>query len=358
MRSSGDRTGAKRGWFRPTLGILGAVALASGGVIAGVLLTEGEVPEALRPADALTQSVLSERSFDDSRAAELSITGGAQRALRAPVSGRITALTCTPGTDVTRGSVPFAIDGVSAVALGGAQPPWRDLVQGDTGADVLALRAELRELGHSVSDRGGVDSALLSATGALLKKAGVTPADPATIAQANIAWLSPGPAGATGCPLGVGEQAEEGRTIIALPDTLAAVSLSALPENPVEGTRLVEVNGQRYPIDAATGAVTDPDALAAIIAGERIPADQSAGAGSIRTVGARFVLADPVTAWVTAPSALYAVESSTACVSSEGELYRVSLLGSQLGQSFLRFADGVTPPRALDLTPDPAAACG
>ncbi len=351
------RRSNSRGWFRPTTAILGALVLVCGGAVAGVLATASAVPDALRPADAVTQSVLSERSFDDSRAAELRISGGTQRALRAPVAGRVTALACTPGTEIARGSVPFSINGISALALGGAQPPWRDLVEGDTGTDVSALRAELRSLGFMVPERGGVDSTLLRAMNALLKKAGVTPADAAVIAQANIAWISPGPAGITGCPLGIGEQVEEGRILIALADNLATVSLSTLPENPVEGARVVEVNGQRYPIDTETGAVTDPDALAAIIAGERIPADQNAEAGATRTLGARYILAEAVTAWVTAPSALYNIEGATACVAAGRQTLRVNLLGSQLGQSFIRFAEGVTPPRALDLVPNQSRAC-
>lgn len=352
-----DRRWKMRGWFRPTTAILGALVLVCVGAVVGVLATASTVPDSLRPADAVTQSVVSERSFDDSRAVELRISGGTPRALRAPVAGRVTALACTPGTEIARGSVPFSISGIPALALGGAQPPWRDLVAGDTGTDVSVLRAELSSLGFTVPERGGVDASLLTAMNSLLKKAGITPADASVIAQANIAWISPGPAGITGCPLGIGEQVEEGRTLIALADNLATVSLSALPENPVEGARVVEVNGQRYPIDEDTGAVTDPEALAAIIAGERIPADQSASAGATRTLGARYILAEPVTAWVTAPSALYNIEGATACVSAGRQSYRVSLLGSQLGQSFIRFAEGVTPPKALDLTPNTARAC-
>ncbi|MCS4277847.1 hypothetical protein M2390_003062 [Mycetocola sp. BIGb0189] len=334
-----------------------ALVLVCGGAVAGALATASTVPESLRPANAVTQAIVSERSFDDSRAVELRISGGAQRALRAPITGRVTALACTPGTEIARGSAPFSINGVPALALGGPQPPWRDLVAGDAGTDVSALRAELRSLGFTVPEQGRVDARLLTAMNSLLTKAGVTPADESVIAQANIAWISPGPAGITGCPLGTGEQVEEGRTLIALADNLSAVTLSTLPENPVEGARVVEVNGQRYPIDEDTGAVTDPEAQAAIIAGERVSAEHSTEAGATRTLGARYILVEPVTAWVTAPSALYNIEGAAACVAAGRQTYRVSLLGSQLGQTFIRFAEGFTPPAALDLNPNAARAC-
>jgi hypothetical protein len=54
---------------------------------------------------------------------------------------------CRPGSQRRQGQVLYAVSGAPVVLLYGTTPAYRDLAQGDTGADVTELNTDLVALG-------------------------------------------------------------------------------------------------------------------------------------------------------------------------------------------------------------------
>jgi peptidoglycan hydrolase-like protein with peptidoglycan-binding domain len=73
----------------------------------------------------------------------------------------VTGVLVSPGAVINAGEALLTLDGRPVVALPGATPSWRDIHQGDEGADVLQLEQWLDSLGL---DPGPVDGAFTFAT--------------------------------------------------------------------------------------------------------------------------------------------------------------------------------------------------
>lgn len=101
------------------------------------------------------------------------------------------------------------------------------------------------------------------------------------------------------------------------------------------------------------GAVTDPAALAEIAASS---AFADARRGSSATIAASSALAEPITVSVVPPGALYGVQGRKGCVVNGSGARPVEIIGSELGQSFVRFRAG-EPPSGVVLSPERPPAC-
>lgn len=130
---------------------------------------------------------------------------------------------------------------------------------------------------------------------------------------------------------------EEGTELADLTVDLTSLTLTHVPEGALVGARTLTVEGVTVELDGEN-AVTDPAALDVLsqVAALRAATEQEGVA-----VTGTWSLRDPLEVAVIPPHAL-AVQQSGACVVTSDEVRAVTVVGSELGQSFVTF-DGEVP---------------
>lgn len=333
------------------------VALAAG-VAAGVWLTRPDLPASLDTV-AVRSAPVSFRDLDDSRTVSVTVAAGTELELLAPESGRVTTAACEPGGVLTSGTNSFALDGAGLLSLATAVPPWRDLVVQDRGSDVAALNAELRRLGHDAPDSDRATAATLHAYQEAVLAAGLpATADRTRIAAADLLWLPAVEVTVGTCSAPLGSQVTESAPLVAL-DGAATASISPLPTDALPGDRVLLIDGVTpVPVDP-DGQITDPGALATLLSSGGYTAAVADDAGN-RILSMSWRLAQSVSVAVVPPAAVRGAGDATSCViDTAGTIYPVSVVASELGQTFVTTAEGATsiPPDALlDLTE--GSSCG
>lgn len=331
--------------------VLASIVAATAGVGVGALAFAPAVPETLREAAPVRSAPVGQRSFDDKRKVEVTLTPRTDTALRAQGPGRITSLSCQAGTSFESGRSNLSIDGLPSVNLATAVPLWRDLGVGDRGDDVRALQTELARLGQAVAVDGTVGRVTLRAVGALL---GAEAAGLDSVPVSRIVWLPAPSVVVSSCAVSTGDSIAVGDPIAGLSGGLAAAAITRLPAGRVPGSRVLLLDGERFPVDSS-GAVTSAEGLSGIAASASYAEVLRSSATSIT---ASYALAEPVAVSVVPPGALYRLDGRSACVlPADGRPRAVEVIGSELGQSFVTFASGSAPAR-IQLSPEGAPACG
>ncbi|WP_431836996.1 hypothetical protein [Cellulomonas sp. Y8] len=338
-----------------TLGLAVLVAL-SAGVAGGVWWTRPAEPAALREGHDLTEVRVVPRTLDDTRTVTLVVTTGPARELASPVAGRVSALDCAAGTELAAGKSTIAVDGAGLLTLATAVPPWRDLAVGDTGTDAAALNAELGRLGERAPASDSVTRATVRAYRALARTAGAAVPDGWTIPADRILWLPSDPARVQNCPVGLGDVLAAGDLVLGL-DPERGAAVPALPGDALPGDRELLVDGIAVPVDS-DGAVVDPRGLTAVLASAAY-AEASPGEDGTRHLTVGWALRDPATVSVVPPSSVVGLDSGTACVlDPAGEPHAVSVVGSELGQTFVvPSSDATDVPDRVLVAPPTTARC-
>src|SRR6478735_2328761 len=351
-----------------TVVLVSALLLAVGAAVGLVVSPVATPSDLAAPSGTLSAKVRTE-TFADSRPLPLSVSPGPETTLTVGRGGRITSQACSEGGQAVSGEAALSIDDEPVVYLATARPLWRDLAEGDSGADVRALQQELSRLGYSVAVDGKVGANTLGAARRLGKSAGMQSAAWQAVPADAFLWL-PAPQATIGlCRTQVGQRLEAGAAFATLP---AGASAAQVPDYPFGGSttaREFVVDGLSIALDAS-GAVTAPEALAALAATPAYLSARSAasaggadGAGTSGspgtsqavTVPGEVRLVDAVEALVVPPAALYAISGDDACIVHRGTAYGVRILGSQLGTTFVTKPDGA--PTRVDLRPKDAPRC-
>ncbi|QIM18289.1 hypothetical protein G7066_05810 [Leucobacter coleopterorum] len=332
-----------------TLSLMLAVALGLG---IGALYFADATPESLRAANAVTTAPVSQQQYDDARTVELGFSFGAESALVSPASGTLTSFSCAAGGAFTSGASSVAIDGKPVLNLSTEVPLWRDLNIGDAGTDVASLQRELNRLGYTVSTEGPVGQDTLNAVAEAMQKVGDGQFVAGNIPIDRILWLPAPETRVKNCLSPVGGRISAGDKLAELPAALMEVAVTHLPEGLVAGKRLLSVGPDRLPTDDA-GRVIDKEALNKLAQNEVFAEAMRNAATSIP---ASFVLAKPIEVAVVSPSALFGLDDSKACVLAGNKSLPVSVLGSELGQSFVLF-DSAKPPTEVELSPSGSPKC-
>jgi hypothetical protein len=350
---------------RAVVGLVAAVAAVTGATVALVALP-GTGPAALSDAAPPSSVPVTTRTWADERPVQLSLQTGAPRELLSPRAGVLTGLTCSVGAAVTSGDVVAEVDGTPVTALATGTPLWRDLEPGDTGPDVRALQRELTRLGTPTTVDGVMGPTTLRAVGTFLAARGTRLADDSLAPASAFTWI-PGPqVTVAGCTASVGSVVDVGDALLVFPLELTGARLAPLPLDPAPGPRSLTVDGVVVPVQD-DGTVADADGLRAL-ASTSAYATAVSGEDGERTLGARWSLTEPVDVSVVAPTALWDLHDGTACVQAvepddgtggheQGRRpVLVDVLGSQLGQSFVRTPDAVDL-RAVAPRPDTSSSC-
>lgn len=329
------------------LSLLAAVAAVPIGAFLGVVLrgqppalpSQRRAPAVLLPAPHAT--------LDGRRAVEVVLAWEPGPALLSSGGGgTITRLDVGPGSTVGTGTSVAMVDGHRVVALAGATPLYRDLVAGDRGPDVQAVRHLLVALGELTDQEAPgdrVDGGLLRAANA----AGLTELDPAAagvdapvapatlrIARSRIVWVGTEPAtlGSLDVALG-GPWPDAGAPFArgAARINSATIELGdrALPAG--SDALVLVVGDATLPLDAE-GTVSDPALpwLAASVDPEVERVD-----GEIRFAAVIDTTSVPASAVVT--------DGSTSCIlarrSGGWAPVPIELLDAELGRTLVRSSD-------------------
>ncbi|MCI0157049.1 hypothetical protein KNO15_10115 [Leifsonia shinshuensis] len=343
---------------KPRWSIVGIVSIVAASVAgAGVALwVPVPEPSALSTPRPDTVVPVTERAFADERQAQLQVSTGPLGSVVAPRQGRLTALTCRSGDRISSGTTFATIDGGPVVALATAIPLWRELTAGDTGDDVRALQTELARLGQPVQADGVVGRATIRAAGAVR---GMTPPetrDLTVVSPVDFAWIPAHEVTVGECPGVVGTPVEAGAVLVGLPVAVVSARLSTLPLSAADGPRVVRIGSVSIPV-SGDGAVTDAAGLALIGSAPEFLA-AGAGASEDTAIPVQWSLEEPIAALAIPPSALWDVRDGTACVmaAADGGALLVAVLGSELGQSYVRVVQGRAPD-AVRSTPPTGRAC-
>jgi hypothetical protein len=329
---------------------LATLALASTAALVGVLVAQPFATAEARPASAQTSATVVQQEFTDQQDVVLTVDAGPAASLLVPVPGRVTALRCTPGGEIVSGSAPLDLDGVPHLALSTSVPWWRDLARGDRGTDVDALHAELTRLGHDVTADGDrVGAATVAAVRALVTAAGGTPGTGSGVALTQMIWLPQASAPVASCALSLGDQVGAGQVLAQVAPTLSGARIAVLPSLLAPGAHVVTVDGQDLAVDDQ--GVVAPEALAVLARSAAVTA-ALAGDG---TVAASLRLTAPVQVTVVPPQAVTTTDGRTGCVQADGKPVAVSIVGSQLGQTYVVLADGATASEVALAAPEEAA---
>lgn len=334
------------------LGVVVAGAVGAG--CAALALTD-TTPPTLSGARPIGSIPIEMQPFLDERSVDVTVSPGPETSLLVQAVGRVTRLDCQPTSTLTSGSSNLAVDGSPILNLATSVPLWRDLRPGDEGTDVLALQQELVRLGFDVAADGELGRGSIAAVDELLDRAGASLTEASDgVTATNIMWLPATEAPVSQCALSIGAvtSGQDAFATVATPPAEVAV-LTPLQGAPI-GARKLVIEGAEAPVDD-TGSVVDPASRALFAATASYRGAQPDDSGRVQLAGI-LQLVEPVMVAAVPADAIYDIEATSGCVAADGAPHAITIVGSQLGQTYVIFDS--EPPPTVDAAPDPgAAAC-
>lgn len=324
--------------------VLGSLAVLAIGLGAGAVLVHVPAPSVLAGTGVPSIVPVVERELDDARTVGITLESVPAQPLVVLRDGRVTASSCVPGRVIASGDSPLSVDGAELVALATATPLWRDLTVGDRGADVTALTELLHDADMLTSAVGTLDEDVLDAAASL---SGSLVTD-GRVDHTAVLWLPADETTVTTCEAPVGTLVGTGDAIATLPARLTSARLADLPADAVVGPRELVVDGTTITLD---GSDVTEAGLAELTG---TASYRQAATGETGTeLTAQWRLTEPVPVAVVPPAAVTGAGTGSTCVvDDEGVTHEVTVVGSQLGQTFVRI-DGQAPAR---VTTAPGAA--
>lgn len=320
------------------------LALAVGACL-GLTILRPPVPPSLTAAEQIVSAPVTEREYADSRSVTLSITPGNPTTVTAPKTGRITAISATPGGEISSGTTVLHIDGVPIHALATRIPLWRNLEKDMRGDDITALQSELGRLGYSVWESGTFDWDTRAALADLLDAHDQSGRVPDSIEYDRILWIPAQKVVVENIPVHIGQTTEASTEILTLAGTGAHIQLTP-PEGAMSGQRIITLGNITTPVDT-DGKVTDSNAINQILTSPQFQeaknqgaADKSAEGGGNSSNGAISLKADwalrtPTKVSVIPPAALFGINGNKGCVAESGQPIPVTIVTSEVGQTFV-----------------------
>ena len=335
--------------------VCGLALVASGAGLA-VALTPVDPPSVLATARPAETAPATPSTFDDSRNVQATFDSGDPVAVSTPLGGVLTRQSCTANGVLVSGTVIAHVDERPLLGLSTDVPLYRDLDLGDRGADVRALQDELTRLGHPARSDGNLGPATARAIASLLAAVDIArPESPLVLPLDGVVRLPRVTTPVSSCTR-LGTTLQAGDELASAPASVTAVRLSARPEDLAPGDRDLELLGATGPMTDDSGS-TDPAFLAAL---ETADGFDELVAAAEDAIPATLRLRDPIPV-LQVPAAAVATGDTpgAGCLAMPGESIPVTVVGSTLGSSLVRLADGIEPPREVSLRADDRrASCG
>lgn len=338
---------------RLLLPVTSAIVGLAGGVVLSLALAPS-APDGLQPPAVPRTFTLQETEFRDER--PMGLTAGVDRT--APIAlntnGIVTGSECVSGRTLRNGDVIAHIDAAPVVALASSTPLFRDLIPGDEGTDVTALRHALRGLGFDVDAEGPYSSAVRDAVKNIQGSTGVAPAD-GSLRVASLAWLPAPSVAVSSCEVTVGERYDTGSPFAEVPGTLRSLTVVAgETAAPVPGDRTVRLGSHEFAMPES-GVIEDRATLDEVAASPEYLANAAKPKESTLTVSTRLVA--PLHVVAVPPGAVIGAADARCVQLENGETTAVRIAASRLGTSYVTF-DRDTPDRIRIGSAVTAKACG
>ncbi len=337
--------------------VLGALSLivigAAGGMAVLIALSTASTPESLQSSPPLTSVPVTLKEFDDPHAVEIAVEIEPASGVVVPRGGVVSAWTCSEGAELTSGSSSIAIDGEHMLTLATAVPLWRDLERGSKGADVGALEDELARAGYSVTrdtvlsaDEMGAVTTMAAAASVHLE--GRLPRD-------LVLWIPRSPAVIESCEMSLGMTASPG-DVAAKVDAGVSLSPISVPDSALAGSRNLELFDE--PIELSESWEPSEDVSSSAIKASRVYREAAASSPDMTalTLKGRVVLREAVQVAAVPASAVKVAPDSRECVYVEGKPLAVTVVGSELGTTFVLFTKE-DHPSSVDLIAPSEATC-
>ncbi|WP_228509056.1 peptidoglycan-binding domain-containing protein [Curtobacterium sp. VKM Ac-2865] len=346
-----------RGAVSGPLIALGSLLVAAAAAMGVVVALPVDPPAALATATPAANVAVTQRSDADEHQVQLALDTGAPRAVVTTRLGTVTASSCTTGGVLRSGVAIARVDDRPVIAMATGTPLYRDLAVDDRGDDVRGLQQELARLGVPVTVDGIVGARTLRAAQSFLLAHGFTRDDVTddTIERSAFAWIPSAETTVRTCTAVVGAPVGADGVLVELPAELRSARVEQLPGDAVAGARRVLLGQVQADVDER-GVVTGQSDLAAIGALPEYAATV-ASADGVPSLSGSWSLRDPLEVRVVPPTALWDVRDDHACVQpAEGQPLLVEVVGSELGQSFVRLDSGDTLDR-VRATPERGQSC-
>lgn len=148
----------------------------------------------------------------------------------------------------------------------------------------------------------------------------------------------------------MGQSVAEGDTIATLTPTITSVTVLAIPQSTLASPHVILVDGKPIAVPES-GVIVDPTALAFIQASDayasyaaNMPSTDSAASSAQITISPlafAYQLATPLNVLAVPAATLFGLTGSTGCVCSATKTVAVTIVGSQLGRTFVTLPAGV-----------------
>lgn len=331
-----------------------AFALAGAGVVAvGVVgwtlgfLTAQEAPPSLAQASEPEYASVASTEYVDARAVQAEIVVAPANELVVNVGGVVTSSSCAVRGVIRSGESTIAVDGVKLMNLATSLPLWRDLAAGDMGDDVRSLQEELVRLGHNVRVDGIIGSTTIAAVRSLRGERTL-----ATVQRSLFLWIPAPEVTVDTCEVQRGTYVNAGDAVLQVQSSIPTVTVSGLSADALPGQRVLVVDNANYSLGADL-TLADPAQVQQLLYSSAYL--EARTDDSSTRIPAVAELATPAAVSSVPPSAIIVDPSGHTCVIAEAGPAAVVIVGSQLGQTFVTFADE-QPPRVL-IEPGASATC-
>ncbi|MGH1525773.1 peptidoglycan-binding protein [Leifsonia sp. L25] len=291
-------------------------------------------PEGLQPSALPSTLGLTEIEFRDERSMGLTATVDRTAPIALNTNGMVTGSGCVSGGTIRSGDVIAHVDAAPVVALASSTPLFRDLVPGDEGTDIAALRHALRGLGFDVDAEGPYSAAVRDALKDLQRRTGVTPAD-GSLRISTVAWLPAPSVAVSSCEVTVGERYDTGSPFAEVPGMLRSLALVAGETTAlVPGDRTIRLGAHEFGMPES-GVIEDRANLDAVAASPEYLANAAKPKDTALTVSTRLVA--PLRVVSVPPGAVIGVADARCVQLESGETTAVRIAASRLGTSYVVF---------------------
>lgn len=325
------------------LAVVTASALSVG--LCAVLLPD-RAPSLLQTAPEVSEVPVSIQEYAGSRQVTVIPTMSKSRPLVGYASGIVTENQSDGG--LVSGRMAYQVNGRSIVALNTATPLYRDLHEGDSGSDVLALNDELDRLGYASSAGSEVFSWHTRQGWRQLMIDQGNESDGSLLLE-DVLWIPSASIVVSQWAAAAGTMVSAGEQIGMMPGTITRMDIKGGQASDRDLT--LSVFGQATVLPAGATGVDDTAFCRSVEATDDFQAllAQSADANLSEGVDATVSLTEPVTALRVPAAAVLGLGDgeSSGCVVSSGRTVPVEIVGAELGASLVVPSDG-TDPASID----------
>lgn len=330
------------------IAVVAVVFSLFGAGLMSVMMSSG-VPDVLQSGSRVSLFPVSERMLDDSRTVALTVEMGDPLVLRSGTEGTVTGVSAKPGSIMASGDTVFEVEGRPVVALAMASPLWRELSQGDKGEDVAAMQRALADLGYEIAVDGEIGNHTLRAVADLQGiKSETDLREFGFISPGMFFWLPAKSVTVRKVRLSVGQKIAAADEAVELDSDIRSISVAQMPSDLIDAEHVVVFDGQEFAVDTS-GKLADPSAEnLALIRQTPVFKEWEKTTGENKgQLSVPLKLKNEIRALSVSPSVVYGLEGNMGCVSDGQRSYKVKVVGSELGQTYVQFEDGVEVPQAL-----------